>query len=295
MVQAQKVMEKKEQTEGVSMLPKERVFVHYNASFLLTGEYLYYQVYCIDSGSLGFSDLSKVAYVELVGKSGEVVFRQKIILEHGRGGADFFIPTAVPSGVYKLVAFTNWMRNGPISDFFQADVTIVNPYREDLGQLQPSSTIKKDSLLKFGEESQGVYVSNETNSSILSNSFQISLNKQYFGKREKVSFSLNSEMKEKMYGNYSVSVRKIDGVLPPAQPSFSDFKEIGTGSENRKEYAIGNHDVYLPELRGELFQGRVEALKEGSSIGDLKVAVSIPGEDYYFYVARTRYKRGILF
>ena len=100
-------------------IPQEKIFLHHNASFLLTGEYLYYKVYCLSTKTDALSDFSKIAYVELINTNKDQIFRHKVRLESGLGRGDFFLPTNIPSGNYKLIAYTQWMRNGEDQHFFQ--------------------------------------------------------------------------------------------------------------------------------------------------------------------------------
>jgi hypothetical protein len=115
---------------GYNAIPKETVYIHHNDSFLLAGEYLYYKLYCLNAENNRPSDVSKIAYVELVGKDKQPIFKHKIKLRSGLGQGDFFIPTTIPSGNYKLIGYTQWMRNIGQKHFFISDITIVNPYRE---------------------------------------------------------------------------------------------------------------------------------------------------------------------
>jgi hypothetical protein len=106
----------------------ETVYVHHSGSLFFTGEYLFYKVYCMEMESKKLSRLSKVAYVELIGENQDIIFRHKIPLEKGIGQSDFFIPNSVPSGNYKLIAYTQWMKNGGVEHFFQSYISILNPY-----------------------------------------------------------------------------------------------------------------------------------------------------------------------
>ena len=47
-------------------IPQEKVFLHYNSTFLLSGEKLLYKIYCINSKTKKLSNLSQIAYVELI-------------------------------------------------------------------------------------------------------------------------------------------------------------------------------------------------------------------------------------
>ena len=131
---------------GVSqskVYPSERVHLHFNDSFLLAGEYLYYKLYCIDEQTNSLSSLSKIGYVALINSHGEEIFRHKITLENGMGQGDFFVPTSVTSGSYKLLGYTQWMGNLTITDFFQSDVIVVNPYVDNLPKPKALETNSK--------------------------------------------------------------------------------------------------------------------------------------------------------
>ena len=59
---------------------KRNIFIHYNTTFLLSGEQLLYKVYCLNSKTKKLTKLSKVAYVELIDSKLKVHFRHKILL-----------------------------------------------------------------------------------------------------------------------------------------------------------------------------------------------------------------------
>ena len=101
-------------SEGAKLLkeiPAEKIFVHYNSSLLFPGEYLYFKLYNLNSDTGNLSRNSKLAYVELIGQDESKIFKQKILLDNCRGQGDFFIPTNVPSGKYKLLAYIKLIRN----------------------------------------------------------------------------------------------------------------------------------------------------------------------------------------
>lgn len=294
-MQGQEILKTNEQVNGFRNISQEHVFVHVNTTFLLTGESLYYKLYCFIRNQNVVSTLSKIAYIELAGKDGTIVFKHKIRLEDGQGYGDFFIPTSVPSGSYKLLGYTNWMRNGAISDFFQADITIINPYQSNQSGIQMVNSVENDSIFNKGQLVGQVISSKDANSSVYAGPIEISVGKKHFKKRTKVSLVLKGKNTlSNVSGNYSISVRKKDslkGVLPQRSNEFfntSAIKEIG--------YAHGkDHSVYLPELRGELFCGKVEAVNDSYRVNNLKIAVSVPGENTYVDVIATDAVGGFCF
>ncbi|QCW98638.1 hypothetical protein FGM00_00320 [Aggregatimonas sangjinii] len=285
--QGQETLKTSEEVNGFQSISQERVFAHLNTSLLLTGEYLYYSLYCFQANPLDISDISKIAYVELVGTDGDQVFKHKIRLEDGRGYGDFFIPTTVSSGSYKLLAYTQWMRNGDLSDFYQADITIINPYQSDQSGVRVAQSVEGDTILvdKSLESSIKAEMDVEAISDV--GPLQIFIETENYTEREQVSVVLKARNEGvKVNGSYSVSVRRKDalkGAIP--QRSFEFLKGI---SPQKNGYVGGKgQQVYLPELRGELFCGKVTAVENDYRVDNLKLAISVPGENFYFDAVMT--------
>src|SRR6188768_2154513 len=125
---------------------REKIAVHANTDFLVTGETLYYSIYCLEGGSNRFSTLSKLAYVELIGENESPFLQTKVALREDRGAGDFFLPSTLPSGNYTLIVYTKWMRNFPLENFFQKQIAIINPYRKPVNIDTQSSNGSKSSI-----------------------------------------------------------------------------------------------------------------------------------------------------
>ena len=72
-----------EELELLKATPLETIYLHSNATLFFPGEYLYYSLYTINTQTYRLSNISKVAYVQLVGENGTVVFTQKVSLDRG--------------------------------------------------------------------------------------------------------------------------------------------------------------------------------------------------------------------
>src|SRR5690606_9691686 len=197
--------------EAVGQTPQEEIFVHYNSSLFFSGEYLYYKTYCLEAGTGEFSDLSKIAYVELVGEGGTLIFRHKLVLEEGVGQGDFFIPPSVPSGNYKLLGYTRWMLNREQQHLFEADLVIVNPY-----------TNAQDALLTAATANGSSHGDLDSDTADLSPSGLVT-DADTYGLREKVEVTLQGLQEQ---GKYSLSVRKLEKVqaasVSSSKESFPD-------------------------------------------------------------------------
>lgn len=271
---SQAIVSNSEVMEGYQEIPQENIYVHYNTGLLFSGEYLYYRVYSFDSKTRQLSKLSKIAYVELIGEDNKSVFKHKIRLKEGLGQGDYFIPTSVPSGNYKLIAYTQWMLNGEGSVFFQNDVSILNPY------LGNQSAI----LLDANKEDTNNEMLNISLNEYDSPELSISTNKNIYGQREKVSLNLNgSELL--IDGDYSLSVRKAYHIENAIKSIASNYSSTNSGTIKSKDKNIYD-ELYLPELRGELISGMVTDMN-GRPASGKKVAISIPGKDFIFKMANT--------
>lgn len=107
---------------------QEKLFVHTDKSFYLTGETIWFKIYNVDAGSHKASAISKVAYVEILNNEGRAVLQAKIGLSenNGNGNGSFLLPAHLATGNYLLRAYTNWMKNFDESYYFQQAISIVN-------------------------------------------------------------------------------------------------------------------------------------------------------------------------
>jgi len=254
--------------------PQESIYIHYTSSFSLTGEYIYYSVYCLDKQGMTFSNLSKIAYVELIDDEGKTIFKHKVRLDKGRGQGDFFIPPNTASSSCKLYGYTQFMLNGSLSDFFQGDLVILNPYTN-----QQNKFIEKKGLNKSKNQ---IYSLGDDGNQII-----LSLNKQKFSKREKVELELSMLSKIPKAFSFSLSVRRKDGLDSPPIPTTKNHA-IANSSINLRDYSL------LPELRGELISGRLLSNETSEAIPNETMVVSIPGQNYFFTTSKTD-ENGVFF
>lgn len=107
----------------------EKLYLHTDQSFYLTGETLWFKAYYVDGSFHKPLDLSKVAYVELMDREGRSVLQTKVALSGQGGSGTLFLPASLNAGNYWLRAYTNWMKNFPADYFFQKSITVINPFK----------------------------------------------------------------------------------------------------------------------------------------------------------------------
>ncbi len=255
----------------------ETVFIHANATTFVSGETLLYKVYCLKATDKTPSDISKVAYVELLDNTKKSVFKTKVSMENANGQGDYFIPTTLKTGSYKLVGYTNWMLNKPVSELFQLNINIVNPYKTD------EKTTAENLLASSSNASEDLKNENVV----------LKLNKKTFTNRELVDLKIQSSNNNFVDGVYSLSVRKLDNI--PAQNQISAVK-FASNTSYPVVLDLQNQDkIVLPELRGEIISGKITAKNKTDKIENLSVGLSIPGKSFAFKVVKTDSKGNFIF
>lgn len=255
----------------------EKVYISTNTSLLFAGEYLYYSVFCLNDKTKQPSKISSLAYVLLVSEDGHIFFEQKVGLTNGRGYGDFFVSTSIPSGNYKLIGCTKWMRNGDPKLFFQEDISILNPYQSNQSAILTDKSLKKEAAVSQTSESN---FENDKR-------FILQTDKKKYSKRSKATIEVKNFRGATGYGSYALSVRrksdltaKLNGHNPK---SFINWH--GKASEGYlPKY---NNINYLPEEVGERIIGRVIPKNKAVSVLNQKIAVSIPGKDFQLKAALT--------
>ncbi|HYG19130.1 MAG TPA: hypothetical protein VD816_09375 [Ohtaekwangia sp.] len=107
---------------------QEKIYLHISQPELLTGETLHFKAYVTDGASHQLSDLSKVAYVEILDQKNTPVLQAKINITQGIGSGSLYLSPIINSGNYFIRAYTNWMKNFGAEFYFHKAITIINPF-----------------------------------------------------------------------------------------------------------------------------------------------------------------------
>lgn len=242
----------------------ESVYISTNSNSFLTGETLLYNISCLNKTTNLPSKYSKVAYFKLIDSNKKIITTQKIFLKNGTGNGDFFIPTTLETGTYKIIGYTNWILNKNIDNYFMTDIYILNPYKEN------NVVTTSQSEVSISEPTIDSNVSFHFNSKVLAN-------------RQKAELSIKTANDDFLKGNYTISVRKSDGFSVQNKVLFNDYKLV---NQNKiPNNTINSSDFLLPELRGEIIKGRIKS--NFGEINNRKVALSIVGKNYDLKIAKT--------
>lgn len=242
----------------------ESLYISTNANSYLTGETLLYKIFCINKSTNSASNYSKIAYLQLIDSNKKTVFTHKLFLENGAANSDFFIPTTLETGSYKLIGYTNWLLNKKVTEYCNIDIFIINPYKE-----KPTNSI-----------SQKEYATPQ----ILTNeNISFGLKSKTYQNRDLITFKINTNSDDFTKGNYMLSIRKADGFLAQSKTSFNELEEKNSNKNSHTE--INTTDFTLPELRGEIIAGKISSTS--SDIQNKKIALSIVEKNYTLKLTKT--------
>jgi hypothetical protein len=260
---------------------REKNFLHCNATTFVTGETLYYKLYSLNPIKTNATTVSKIAYVELTGENNKRIFLQKLFLENGIGQGDFFVPSTLKTGNYKLVAYTNWVLNKPDSEIFQMNISIINPYQ--ISENTASNTAKVQSSLVT--ENAPKSNNQPSKNTVKNDDFLFESNKKTASTREKIVLKINPISQTVEKGNYSLSIRKVDSLPSQKQLTAKEYKNTWVNSSNNSTYLA--KEIILPELRGEMITGNIVAKNGTNDVNNKTVALSIPGKNFALKITNT--------
>jgi hypothetical protein len=233
--------------------PREQISVHLSQESCLTGEILWFKIYCTSS-LYPRTEISCLGLIELVSSENTAIIRKKINLIHGEGSGELEIPDNLPSGVYYLLAYTSWMKNFGEETFFRKEVVIVNPY-------QP--LISEGDSLNPGKLENAWSVAKTDNNDIL-----VQSDKKIYSAREKVIVTIGQGRKsiKNIPGSFSVSVCR-------KEPSLKYLI-----SQNQQP--VGHEDsagmFFPPDHRGIVLSGNLYD-QSGDPVTDAPLVMSMPG------------------
>ncbi len=129
-------------------VPQEKIFIHTDKTFYLTGETIWLKAYLVDASFHRPLGISSISYVEVLNKDLKPVLQAKIAMKKGFGNGYLVIPGFLNSGNYVLRAYTNWMKNFSPDFYFEQPVTIVNTMK----RLTITSSSKHNPVISFFPE-----------------------------------------------------------------------------------------------------------------------------------------------
>jgi hypothetical protein len=183
----------------------ELVYLHLSKRSVMAGDQLLFKAYIISKNKKR-SINSKILYLQVVDSKGKIFAYARASINNMICQSSINIPDSLSSGLYKLVAYTNFMRNFPPSTFSSTYLIIVgNKYESEIMQsgdkIESHHAVQTES--KPDSSQKGYLQSIDDKEDI-----QLKMSKQSYSKSEKavVSLKVKGENKKWVQGSYSLSV-----------------------------------------------------------------------------------------
>ena len=106
--------------------PQEKLYLQLDKYAYTAGETIWFKAYTTIGISNLFSNLSGLAYVELIDASSRKIDSLIVPLGLGVGLGDISLSDTIVEGSYRLRAYTNWMRNSEDKYFYDRTIQIAN-------------------------------------------------------------------------------------------------------------------------------------------------------------------------
>lgn len=229
----------------------ERSYVCTDRHSYVAGEDVFCSVFCFDGGSGSLSDFSSVAYVELISPEGSAV-RVKMALQDGRGAGRLRLPSTLPTGNYRLIAYTALNRNEEDMDYFRGS-RVISVYNTLSASRQESVVLDAASAAVAGKDhSYGAAVEGKG---------------RPYGAAAPAGLELEQRGDSLFLRNsgtecldFCLSLSISDALPDPEGPGLADFLEARSGDRTTLRT---DAKLSIPEYEGEIVSIRVPAMYSG--------------------------------
>ncbi len=115
---------KKKLTGFNEQMPEDRLYVQFDKPFYEPGDNIWFGAYVRDAATMKTSSKSDIVHVEFLNPKGTIEKTIYIIAKNGIASGDFTLDKEAPGGMYKVRAYTNWMKNEDVNAAFEKELQV---------------------------------------------------------------------------------------------------------------------------------------------------------------------------
>jgi len=213
---------------------RERIYMQTDKYLYLSGEPVLIKLLTTDNDLIPLV-FSKVAYVELVADS-VARLQIKVEITDGTGSGLMILPAELPTGYYRLMAYTQYMRNEGVDVFFEKNIAVVNTFQSGYYPAEEKTETSLSASLPALSEGDGV------------SSVSLQLDKAAYTVRTNGELIING-LPENTY-TLSVSIAGKE-LIPVVEPDNSLFRK------NQTKKTSDFSGKFLPEYEGHILIGKI--------------------------------------
>ena len=241
--------------------PRERVYISTDKEVYVAGDAVWLSAWCLDTADGRLSEFSKIAYVELHSPTG-MVQTAKVALEGGRGAGRLMLPTTLPTGNYRLFAYTR-----------------LGASEEGFDPLTGARTLSVFNIFST-ERTAGVKVVGEAPQAAASpTDGTLEIRTAPTPRKQVSTVTLTNRGTQPV--DFCLSVRHDDGIPAPAGARLADF----VSAVKALPAARGFDASVIPEYEGEIIRCRVTGTDEDGleALQGKHIFLSAPGSGENLY------------
>ncbi|MDR2231751.1 MAG: hypothetical protein LBE56_01360 [Tannerella sp.] len=242
---------------------QERIFLQTDKQLYISGELIWLKLYSTDSEGKLLS-LSKIGYVELVRDSIAEV-QIKVDIPDGTGAGCIELPPTLPTGFYRLIAYTRYMRNEGENVFFEKQIAIVNPF-SPYNDRYTEDTYTPFAIKPIEKESTTI---------------ELMPNRSTYTKRSNGEIRIKGLPTENI--SMGISIAGIEPELTASSTTIADWKK-----QMPKSGVSFSYDKmrFLPEYEGAIIDGVLIDTETGNPVSashKVITLLSFPGQEVQLF------------
>ena len=241
---------------------RERVYLATDRDVYVAGDAVWLSAWCVDAASGKLSSFSKIAYVEVHSSTG-MVQTAKISLDGGRGAGRLTLPSTLPTGNYRLFAYTR-----------------LGASEEGFDPLTGARTLSVFNTLSTERVESGVeLVAQAPTARVPESAGALSLRADDGAASGHTRVTVTNNGTEAV--GFSLSVRHEDGIPAPDGAHITDFVR----GIHELPAARGFDTAVIPEYEGEIIRAHVSGLDMAKlgNVADKYAFISSPGTGESLY------------
>ena len=295
----------------------ERIYVQTDKQIYLAGEPVLMKFSTTDEKNIPLV-FSKIGYAELV-RDSIALTQIKVELINGTGSGQMVLPVDLPTGYYRLIAYTRFMRNEGAEVFFEKNIAVINTFQSgyqfsevEPGSEHPVSTVKKsDSGTISLKPDKASYTTREHGELIITglpgniHTLSVSITGKEMMPVDGLMPVAESEESDtainELYREYLANMNKANetdsafvengvvfypGMKDKSHPIRSEDQITNNDRQQTKQ-----NDKFLPEYEGHIITGKIvnnatgNPLPTNIEIGKINLypVVAFPGESIWFF------------
>ncbi len=105
-------------------VPEDRIYVQFDKPFYEPGDNVWFTTYVREGETMKASQKSDIVHVEFLNPKGTVEKSINLIAKNGVAAGDFALDADALGGMYKVRAYTNWMKNEGLDNVFEKELQV---------------------------------------------------------------------------------------------------------------------------------------------------------------------------